>query len=88
VVRCDDRAELREHLAGAGVASAVHYPTPIHLTEAYAQLGHTPGSLPVSERHAERMCSLPLFPGMSQRELERVANAVVTFTQERAAALR
>ncbi len=88
VVRSHHRDELREHLKGAGVASAVHYPTPIHLTEAYAELGYARGSLPVSERLAERMCSLPLFPGMSGEQLEHVAQTIVGFTQERAATLR
>ena len=81
VVRSDHRDDLREHLADAGVGSAIHYPTAIHRTEAYAGLGLGPGSLPVSERHSERMCSLPLFPGMSDQELDRVATAVVEFAQ-------
>jgi dTDP-3-amino-3,4,6-trideoxy-alpha-D-glucose transaminase len=80
VIRTDERDALREHLSRCGVASAVHYPTPIHLTEAYAGLGLGPGSLPVSERMAQRMCSLPLFPGMSESELDRVAEAVLSFT--------
>jgi dTDP-3-amino-3,4,6-trideoxy-alpha-D-glucose transaminase len=84
VVRSDSRDELREHLAQCGVASAIHYPTPIHLTEAYAGLGLARGSLPVSERMAEQMCSLPLFPGMADAELERVIETVLAFTQDRA----
>ncbi len=79
VVRSDQRDGLREHLARRGIASAVHYPTPIHLTEAYAHLGLAQGSLPVSERLAERMCSLPLFPAMSDVEVKGVADAVVDF---------
>jgi dTDP-3-amino-3,4,6-trideoxy-alpha-D-glucose transaminase len=81
VVRTDAREALREHLSQWGVASAVHYPIPIHLTEAYAHLGLGPGSLPVSEEHAQRICSLPLFPGMSDDESERVAAAVLAFAQ-------
>jgi dTDP-3-amino-3,4,6-trideoxy-alpha-D-glucose transaminase len=88
VIRCEQRDALREHLAQCGVASAVHYPTPIHLTEAYAGLGMAPGSLPVSERLAACMCSLPLFPGMSDAELERVVAAVSSFAQDRAAETR
>ncbi|HYM67538.1 MAG TPA: DegT/DnrJ/EryC1/StrS family aminotransferase, partial [Patescibacteria group bacterium] len=84
VVRTDSRDELREHLSRCGVASAVHYPTPIHLTEAYAGLGLARGSLPASERLAESMCSLPLFPGMTDGELERVLDAVLAFAQDRA----
>ncbi len=81
VVRTERRDQLREHLTKHGVASAIHYPTPIHRTEAYAELGLGSGSLPVAERQAERMCSLPLFPGMTDAELERVVEAVLTFTQ-------
>jgi dTDP-3-amino-3,4,6-trideoxy-alpha-D-glucose transaminase len=88
VARCDDRDELREHLGRLGIASAVHYPTPIHLTEAYAGLGLAPGSLPVSERLAERMCSLPLYPSMADEEITRIADAVVGFAQDRDAARR
>jgi dTDP-3-amino-3,4,6-trideoxy-alpha-D-glucose transaminase len=84
VVRSDRRDELREHLSARGVSSAVHYPTPIHLTEAYAGLGLAPGSLPVSERLAQRMCSLPLFPGMTDAELEQVSDAVLDFAQDQA----
>jgi dTDP-3-amino-3,4,6-trideoxy-alpha-D-glucose transaminase len=83
VVRSEHRDDLREHLSGQGIASAVHYPTPIHLTEAYAELRLAPGSLPVSERLAERMCSLPLFPGMSDTQAERVAQAVISFAEDR-----
>lgn len=88
VIRCEQRDALREHLAQRGVASAVHYPTPIHRTEAYANLGLTSGSLPVSERLAECMCSLPLFPGMSEAELERVVSGVRSFAQEQTADTR
>ena len=78
VVRSDRRDALRAHLADAGVGSAIHYPTPIHLTEAYAQA--RPVSLPVSELLSTQICSLPLFPSMSDVELERVAKAVLAFT--------
>jgi dTDP-3-amino-3,4,6-trideoxy-alpha-D-glucose transaminase len=88
VVRTERRERLREHLTRHGVASAVHYPAPIHLTEAYAELGLGPGSLPVAERLAERMCSLPLFPGMTDAELEQIVDSVLTFTQAKSADAR
>ncbi len=84
VVRTDERDALRAHLSQWGVASAVHYPTPIHLTEAYAHLGCGHGSLPVSERLADRICSLPLYPGMTELELERISAAVSSFAEDRA----
>lgn len=82
VVLSDQRDELRDHLGRCDVASAVHYPEPIHLTEAYAPLGLTAGTLPSCERLAGRMVSLPLFPGMSDSELACVAGAVLGFAQE------
>ena len=63
----------------------MHYPEPIHLTDAYAPLGLAEGTLPECERLARRICSLPLFPGMSDTELERVGDAVLGFTQEQGA---
>lgn len=81
VVRCHRRDALREHLLGEGVASAIHYPVPIHRTGAYAELGLDAGSLPVSESLAGRICSLPLFPGMTQAELDQVVGAVGKFTK-------
>lgn len=79
VVRSPARDRLREHLATRGIASAIHYPTPIHLQPAYAGLGLGPGSLPVSERLAAEICSLPIFPTIGAREIERVAAAVAEF---------
>lgn len=81
VVRSAGRDLLREHLTARGVSCAVHYPTPIHLTEAYAHLGDGPGSFPVCEALASRICSLPLFPGITEGELERVAQATLSFAQ-------
>lgn len=79
VVQSDRRDALRAHLARARVGSAVHYPTPIHLTEAYADSHPSAQPLAAAERLAERICSLPLFPAMSERELERIADAVLEF---------
>lgn len=79
VVRSPERDRLREHLDTNGVASAIHYPTPIHLQPAYADHGLTPGSLPVAERLAGESCSLPIFPAISEPEIERVVAAVASF---------
>ena len=76
VVTSQERDELREQLGGRGIASAIHYPTPIHLTEAYAHLEMGPGTLPVAEELAGAIVSLPLFPGMSELEVQRVAHAM------------
>jgi dTDP-4-amino-4,6-dideoxygalactose transaminase len=83
VVESDERDALREALARSGVATAVHYPLPIHLQPAYAHLGLRAGSLSVSERLAQRVLSLPLFPSMSSDAIERVAQAVYDHTSAR-----
>jgi dTDP-4-amino-4,6-dideoxygalactose transaminase len=77
IVRTKQRDALRAHLERHGVSSAVHYPFAIHRTEAY---GPQPaGTLPVSERLAEEICTLPLFPTMSDHEVERIVDAVRSF---------
>ena len=78
VVQAADRDALRAGLAG--IASAVHYPVPVHRTEAYAHLGWAEGSLPVAEAMAQRICSLPIFPGMDGDEINAVATAVAEVT--------
>lgn len=82
VVRSPRRDAMRAHLERHGVGSAVHYPFPIHRTEAYADLGYGPGSLPVAERLSTTICTLPLFPSMSNPEVERVVDAIRTFDLE------
>jgi dTDP-3-amino-3,4,6-trideoxy-alpha-D-glucose transaminase len=82
VVRCSERDALRAHLEAHDVASAVHYPFPIHRTEAYAGLGLPAGSLPVAERLAQEICTLPLFPTLSDDDLGRVLAAVHDFEEQ------
>jgi dTDP-3-amino-3,4,6-trideoxy-alpha-D-glucose transaminase len=77
VVRTPDRDALRNHLNESEVASAIHYPTPIHLQPAYAP---SQGDLPVSERLAAESCSLPIFPSITNEELDRIAAAVSSFS--------
>ena len=80
VVRSPERDRLRSHLDARGISNAIHYPTPIHLQPAYADLGMTPGSLPVAERLATESCSLPIFPSIEEWEIERIATAVADFS--------
>lgn len=83
VVQSEDRNALREHLGRRGIQSAVHYPLPIHLQEAFSHLGLGTGALPAAERLARRVLSLPLFPGMTEEQLERVGRAVGEFARQR-----
>lgn len=79
VVRTPARDALREQLEAEGISNAVHYPTPIHLQPAYAELGMGPGSLPVAERLAAESCSLPIYPTIGEAEIDRIAAAVAMF---------
>jgi dTDP-3-amino-3,4,6-trideoxy-alpha-D-glucose transaminase len=80
VVRTPARDALRGHLQSSGVASAIHYPTPIHLQPAYAGGAAKHGDLPVSERLATESCSLPIFPSITDAELDRIVSAVSSFS--------
>ncbi len=80
VVRATKRDELRDHLDAQGIASAIHYPTPIHLQPAYSGLGHAPGDLPIAERLARESCSLPMFPSIESWDIDRIAVAVAEFS--------
>jgi len=79
VVRSAERDALREHLDARGVASAVHYPTPIHLQPAYVGTGLRPGDLPVAERLAGENCSLPIFPAITGEQIAEIVAAVRSF---------
>ena len=79
VVRTSRRDQLREHLDSLGIGTGIHYPVPIHLSEAYASLGMVKGDLPTVDRDMDLICSLPIFPRMTDAEVERVAVAVHAF---------
>lgn len=73
VVQCDRRDDVRKALDAQGIATGVHYPIPLHLQPAFARDGGAePGSLPLTERAAGRIVSLPMFPEMEDGEIDRV----------------
>jgi dTDP-4-amino-4,6-dideoxygalactose transaminase len=79
VIRAERRDELRQHLAENGVETAIHYPLPIHLQSAAAELGYGPGSFPEAEEQARSILSLPIYPELEQADLEHVAAAIRRF---------
>jgi dTDP-4-amino-4,6-dideoxygalactose transaminase len=85
VVRVDDRDELLAQLHTEGIGAGIHYPTPVHLTPAMAGLGYGRGSFPVAERAAGEILSLPLFPGISAGQQERVVDVIRTALDRRTA---
>jgi dTDP-3-amino-3,4,6-trideoxy-alpha-D-glucose transaminase len=79
VVECDDRDGLRAHLESRGVATGIHYPVPIHRSDAYADLD-VRSPLPVAEALAERICSLPMSPYLTDEEIRWIAAGVAEAT--------
>ena len=82
VIRTPHRDALRERLRRMGIGTGVHYPLPAHLQTAYRDLGWQPGSLPVTEQLAGEVLSLPMFPELTEDEVERVAAAIRAFLVE------
>lgn len=76
VVRTSNPNELAGFLGDRGIQTARHYPQPVHLAPAYRTLGFAPGDFPVAEALARECLSLPLFPGISQEQLEWVCESV------------
>lgn len=84
-VYLDDRDWVRSALESQGVASAIYYPVAIHRQAAYVELGYGPGSLPATERACERVLCLPLFPELTDAEVEYVARTLAAIVARRSA---
>lgn len=76
VVRVPKRDAVLACLLDAGIGAALHYPTPWHLTDAYAHLGHGPGTAPVAEQAADEILSLPMHQSLTAEQQEAVADAL------------
>jgi len=76
VIRVEKRDERQRFLADNHIATGLHYPLPIHLQKAYAYLGHRVGDYPISERVASEILSLPMYPGLTEDQQERVAECL------------
>jgi dTDP-4-amino-4,6-dideoxygalactose transaminase len=76
VVRVPDPAGLAGFLGARGIQTGRHYPEPAHLSPAYRNLGFAPGDFPIAETLAREGLSLPLYPGISEAQLEAVCEAV------------
>lgn len=75
VIRTPRRDRLRAHYAASGIETKIYYPTPIHLLPAYRDLGPGPGSLPEAERASRETLALPIFSGLTDRELDDLIRA-------------
>jgi dTDP-4-amino-4,6-dideoxygalactose transaminase len=79
VVRHAKREDLKKHLEANGVGCALHYPLPLHLQKCYASLGYKEGAFPVSEKAARECLSLPIYPELTDAQIQRVAEVIKNF---------
>lgn len=77
VVRLAERDRVLSVLADAGIGAGIHYPTPVHLTEAFASLGLARGNFPVAEQAAGEILSLPIYPHITPEQQEYVASVLL-----------
>ena len=75
-VRTRDRAALQHRLSARGVQTGLHYPIPVHLQQAYADLGYGRGDFPESERAADEVLSLPIYPEMTPAQIDEVSAVI------------
>ncbi len=75
-VRVADRDQVLAALAAKGIACGIHYPIPVHLQEAYNDLGYARGSFPVAEACADQFLSLPMFPELTSSQVSAVTQAL------------
>ncbi len=71
-----DRTRLQQELAAYDIQSGIHYPVPCHLQPAFHHLGYQSGDFPVAECLSQEILSLPMFPGMSDDQLEYVVETI------------
>jgi dTDP-4-amino-4,6-dideoxygalactose transaminase len=79
VVRHPRRDDLKKHLETNKIGCALHYPLPLHLQKCYASLGYKAGDFPVAEKAARECLSLPIYPEMTDEQVQRVASVVKDF---------
>lgn len=76
-IRVPERDHAMHSLQGEGIGCGIHYPIPVHLQEAYRDLGYGSGAFPMAERTSAEFLSLPMFPELTESQLEEVTEAVM-----------
>lgn len=78
VLRVQQRIQLQNRLKAQGIATGIHYPIPLHLQPAYHYLGYKASDFPKAERAAQEVLSLPMYPELSESQVNRVVEALTT----------
>jgi dTDP-4-amino-4,6-dideoxygalactose transaminase len=86
VIQVQKREQLQKHLGEAGIGTGIHYPIPLHLQKAYKNLGYREGDFPICEGAASHILSLPMFPGLTCAQQDRIAQHVLEFVDGRSGA--
>lgn len=76
VIRVKRRKYLQRYLKSKGISTGIHYPIPIHLQKAYKNLNHRVGDFPVSEQVSSEILSLPMYPELTQKQVQFIANSI------------
>lgn len=79
IIRTKSRDKLAEFLKSQGIATGLHYPTPIHLQKAYSSLGYKKGDFPVAEKLSKEVLSLPMYPELTRKEIEYICSLIRKF---------
>ena len=82
VIEADNRRQVQELLSANGVATGIHYPIPIHMQEACKELGYHYGDFPATEAASDRILSLPMYPELSEEQLEHVASVLLESSRQ------
>lgn len=79
VIQTDKRDQLQTYLQENNIGTGLHYPVPLHLQKAYKNLGYKTGAFPVAEKSAKRILSLPMFPELSEKQVNYVCDKIKAF---------
>lgn len=79
VIRARDRDKLQEFLKDNNIGTGLHYPIPLHLTQAYAHIGHKNGDFPMAEKLANEILSLPMYPELTEEQIDYVCEKIKEF---------
>ena len=82
VLRVRDRDALREYLSAAGIGTEIYYPVPLHLQACFAYVGHKAGDFAQSERAAAETLALPIYPELTETQLQYVVDTITAFYRE------
>lgn len=79
VIKCKNRDKLQQYLSEHGIGTVIHYPIPPHMSEAYKYLGIEKGQLPITEKYAETVLSIPMYNGMKDEEINYVIETLNSY---------